>query len=577
MRHQRLHTTLCDTFGIEHPIWLAGMGSQGRATPPALVAAVSEAGGMGMIGGANLHADELRRVIRAVRALTRKPIGVHLILPQPGAAASPTRGELRRQLAAQYPQHVGLFEALLRQFGLNPLPLDDDVAVSQAATADGGASGPRGDADSVLHGQLDVVFSEDVQLVGGAMGPIAGLRERARARGMPVLALASSVAQAIGYADEGADLIVAQGADAGGHVGRVGTFSLLPQVLSRVGVPVLAAGGIADGRGLAASLAFGAAGVWVGTAFLVAAESGIAPAQQQQIVDGRSEDFTANRVFSGSPMRGYRNAVVRAWEASGLQILPAPYQKILMDDLNASAAAAGRWDLHSNPAGEAAGLLSAVRPATEIVAEMVRDAGVALARAAGAIEPLARVPTPASPAQSALSRRVDLQSPLATFEQCHLGITKRLQAAVELPLLLGPARRAREVAADTLDLFDHAVLAHHAEEEGELFPAVMRASRSGEERDRVQAFVDRLMRDHRHIEQLWRGLEPAVVRLAEGQPAEIGPTALQELLEAYTRHARFEEDEFLPLCEQILGRENADLSLLGLSLHMRRHLSDDGF
>src|SRR5581483_6933378 len=264
------------------------------------------------------------------------------------------------------------------QFGLVPHQLDADIVVSQAATADGGVSGPRGTPESILEQQLDVVFSEDVQVVGGAMGPVDAIAQRARGRNVEVLALATSVTQAIRFVQQGASIIVAQGAEAGGHIGRIGTFALVPQVVDAVKVPVLAAGGISDGGGVAASLALGAAGVWVGTAFLVATECAIPEAHKEQIIAGRSEDFSANRIYSGLPMRGFRNAVIQAWEASGLPTLPSPYQKVLMDDFNAAAAAAGRWDLHNNPAGEGAGLLRAIRPAAEIVDDMVCGACEAL-------------------------------------------------------------------------------------------------------------------------------------------------------------------------------------------------------
>jgi len=375
-----LGTVFSTRFGIDHPICLAGMGSQGRATPPGLVAAVSEAGGMGFIGGSNLDAVTLRRVIRDVRQRTSRPIGVHLVMPRKEGTQTPDRGRTRRDMAARFPRHVAEMEHLLARFGLTETVLGDSVPISQAATADGGVAGPLGTPEQVFHEQLDAIFSEDVQIVGGAMGSIKVLSDRARGRGVAVLGLATSRAQAIRHEADGADFVVAQGAEAGGHVGRIGTLTLLPQVVDAVGIPVLAAGGISDGRGLAASLALGATAAWIGTAFLLATECAIPEAHKQQILAGRSEDFPVNSIFSGLPMRAYRNALIYAWEAAGLPLLPAPYQKVLMDDFNAAAAAAGRWDLHSNPAGEGAGLLTAIRPAAEIVSDMVDGARRALSR-----------------------------------------------------------------------------------------------------------------------------------------------------------------------------------------------------
>ena len=170
----------------------------------------------------------------------------------------------------------------------------------------------------------------------------------------------------------GVDIVVAQGYEAGGHTGRIANFALIPQVVDAVSpVPVIAAGAISDGRGIAAALTLGAVGVWIGTAFLVADECQIADAMKDQIINGRAQDFDIQRIYTGKTMRCYRNALVEAWDKSGLEPLPMPYQKILADDFNESVAKAGRWDLHSNPAGQGAGMLKARKPARQIFEEFV--------------------------------------------------------------------------------------------------------------------------------------------------------------------------------------------------------------
>lgn len=168
-------------------------------------------------------------------------------------------------------------------------------------------------------------------------------------------------------------------------MGRIPNFALLPDVIDSVSVPVIAAGGISDVRGIAASLAFGAVGVWMGTAFLVAEECNIPGEHKSQILEGRLEDFRSDRIYSGSPMRGFRKATIKAWEDSGLEPLANPYQKVLMDDFNAAAAAASRWDLHSNPSGVGGGLLTEARPARAIVAELVNRASESISRLAASI------------------------------------------------------------------------------------------------------------------------------------------------------------------------------------------------
>lgn len=164
---------------------------------------------------------------------------------------------------------------------------------------------------------------------------------------------------------------------------------------------------------------------------------------------------------------------------------------------------------------------------------------------------------------------VDADEPLNEFSQCHAGILTQLRVMSELPALMEAAARARSVADQTQLLFKHAVLEHHAEEESDLFPAVLRSAQPGEERDRIQALVDRLTLEHRTMEALWKRIESAVGAGARGKAADIDATVVAELVRAYSAHAQFEEDSFLPLAKEILGRNGNHMAALGLSLHMR--------
>jgi len=165
--------------------------------------------------------------------------------------------------------------------------------------------------------------------------------------------------------------------------------------------------------------------------------------------------------------------------------------------------------------------------------------------------------------------QVDVEAPLNTFSQCHSGILAQLQALSGLPALVAAAMRARAVAQETLLVFRHAVLEHHAEEESELFPAVLRSAHPGEEQDRVQVMVDRLTAEHRTMEALWKRVEPAVNASAKGNPKEVDSAVVSELVRAYGAHAAFEEEYFLPLADAILGRNGNHMAALGLALHMR--------
>lgn len=160
-------------------------------------------------------------------------------------------------------------------------------------------------------------------------------------------------------------------------------------------------------------------------------------------------------------------------------------------------------------------------------------------------------------------------TPIATFSNCHVGILAQLQALDALPVALEAARRARQVADDTRRFFRTVVLPHHADEERELFPAVLASAAPGEERARVQATVDRLTREHRAVEAAFARLEPALADAARGRDATLDAAAVALLVASYQAHAQYEEAQFLPLSQAILGRNANHLAALGLSLHTR--------
>jgi NAD(P)H-dependent flavin oxidoreductase YrpB (nitropropane dioxygenase family) len=181
-------------------------------------------------------------------------------------------------------------------------------------------------------------------------------------------------------AHDGADYVVAQGTEAGGHTGRIGTLALLPQVMEAVApTPVIAAGGIAGGRALAGVLATGAAAAWCGTAFLVADEANQPELQKQRILDAAAEDTTVTRLYSGKTMRNISNPLIEAWEREGLTALPMGAQNFLIRDLVHSIRKAGRHELLMNAAGQTSGMLKRLRPAADILADMVAEAAEILA------------------------------------------------------------------------------------------------------------------------------------------------------------------------------------------------------
>lgn len=163
-------------------------------------------------------------------------------------------------------------------------------------------------------------------------------------------------------------------------------------------------------------------------------------------------------------------------------------------------------------------------------------------------------------------------TPIDDFSQCHAGILGHLQSLGRLPDLLEPAARARQIAADAVGFFRDAVFEHHAEEEKELFPAVLASAAKGEERDKVQQLVDTLTAEHRRVEAAWARLEPKLKAVAKGHDTDVNPEHIRMLVEAYQAHARFEEAVFLPLSQTILGRDRNHMAALGVALHMRHVL-----
>ena len=164
---------------------------------------------------------------------------------------------------------------------------------------------------------------------------------------------------------------------------------------------------------------------------------------------------------------------------------------------------------------------------------------------------------------------VNFEVPLAGFLHCHAGIISQLQAFAELPALQAAAAQSRKVATNTLALFKFAVYGHHADEENELFPLVLRSAAKGQEAERIQVMVQRLTADHREIESRWKKLEPMVNAAARAEPCDLDLKAVQELVRRYMAHALFEEQQFLPIAEAILARNGNPVAALGLELHLR--------
>jgi nitronate monooxygenase len=347
-----MRTSLCVRLGIEVPIVQAPMA--GGWTTPALVAAVSEAGGLGTLAGGRITAAELRGQIEETRRRTRRPFGVNFLVPAPappGPDDSATPAVLRR---------------IRERLGLPPEPPSQ---TREPATVDE---------------ELEIALVARVPVVSFAMGSPAPYVARAHAAGALVVATATTVAEAEEVEAAGADIVVAQGSESGGHrstfgpvkldeLPLIGTMALVPAMVDAVRLPVLAAGGIMDGRGIVAALALGAAGVQLGTRFLLATESGAPPSYRRQLLHAVETSTFVTDVFSGRPARGLRNAFARLFQESGARPLPYPRQAgSAMDIYRASLADDGEWATLF--AGQGLRLARREQPAGEIMRELVAEA-----------------------------------------------------------------------------------------------------------------------------------------------------------------------------------------------------------
>jgi NAD(P)H-dependent flavin oxidoreductase YrpB (nitropropane dioxygenase family) len=361
-----LRTPICELLNIDYPIVLAGMGG---ASSPELVAAVSNAGGLGILGAAGCGPDQLRSWIARTRELTDKPFGVDTLLP-----ASVRRESFKQASGPTPAEKLPEYQAFAREFmereGLEPLQ-----------QRPGGGGGGIFTKD-FFHDQMEVVVEERVPVYAAGLGDPGPWIDRLHANGTVVMSVVGAVRHARKVKDSGVDLIVAQGHDAGGHNSPVGTVSLIPQVVDAVGdIPVLGAGGITDGRGVAAALMLGAQGVWVGSAFLATNEANILEFQKKAIVEATEEGTSVSRSITGKPARYIKSKWTQAFAESGLEALPMPFQGAVSGPVTAAAIAQERGDIAPGFAGQGIGMIQSIRPAAEVMHDLVTGAEKVLAQA----------------------------------------------------------------------------------------------------------------------------------------------------------------------------------------------------
>lgn len=332
-------------LGVDLPILGAPMGG---VAGPDLAAAVSNAGGLGVLGHANLAPDRVRDEIRRTRDLTDRPFGIGLLFP---SGAPPERDP-----AAAPPPLPDFLRALGEA--------DPQVSVVGERTYDHDMAAER----------LEIAIAEGVPVLTCGLGVPEAVVERAHRGGMVVVSLVGSLKAARAAEARGVDAIVAQGHEAGGHTGRTSTLVLVPQVVDAVRVPVIAAGGIVDGRTLAAALMLGAEGGLVGTALIATPEAQTAQTHKAAVVEMLDDDTVVSRTYTGKPSRVIRNRYTEAWKGHEHEVLPMPAQWEMVAPLVLPAKQKGSMEIGNWPTGQGAVLVRAERSAGDVVRAMADEA-----------------------------------------------------------------------------------------------------------------------------------------------------------------------------------------------------------
>ncbi|HEY6313297.1 MAG TPA: nitronate monooxygenase family protein [Streptosporangiaceae bacterium] len=355
-----VRTPLCDLLGIEHPI-------VGFSPSEHVAAAVSRAGGLGVLGCVRFNDPaELDTTLDWMDANTGgRPYGIDVVMP----ARVPTEGtavDLNQLIPAE---HQDFVEQTLLKLGVPPLP-------DGAQPADG----VLGWLHSIARKHVEVALAHPARLIANALGPpppdvIASAHER----GMLVAALAGKAEHARRQVASGVDIVVAQGYEAGGHTGEIGSMVLIPEIVDAVGTntTVLAAGGIGCGRQIVAALALGAAGVWMGSAWLATQEyeqTTSMTAVTQAVLAATSSDTVRSRIYSGKPARLLKNRWTDAWEQPGApEPLGMPLQNLLVSEAHQRLMRSGQPDVVPMPAGQIVGRVTEVRPVADVMADLVRE------------------------------------------------------------------------------------------------------------------------------------------------------------------------------------------------------------
>jgi NAD(P)H-dependent flavin oxidoreductase YrpB (nitropropane dioxygenase family) len=362
-----MKSKICDEFGIEHPIF-------GFTPSPEVAAAITREGGMGVLGAVRYNdAADLADALDWMDENTDgKPYGVDIVMPM----KIPQEG-LPTELGELIPQgHRDWVDQTLLKLGVPPLP---DSAEHN--------DGVLGWLHSVARSHVDVALEHPIKLIANALGsPPDDVIERVHKHDVKVAALAGKAAHAERHVSRGVDIVVAQGHEAGGHTGEIGSVVLWPEIVDAVGdkAYVLAAGGIGTGRQIAAAMALGADGVWMGSLWLTAEENQLMTtvgATTQALLRATSSDTVRARVYTGKPARLLRTEWTKAWEEEGApEPLPMPLQNLLVAEAHQRIMLSNNPDVVSMPVGQIVGRMNEIRPVADIMDQILKEFDEAVAK-----------------------------------------------------------------------------------------------------------------------------------------------------------------------------------------------------
>jgi NAD(P)H-dependent flavin oxidoreductase YrpB (nitropropane dioxygenase family) len=359
-----VRTPIAERLDIEFPIFAF---SHCRD----VVAAVSRAGGFGVLGALAYTPEELEIELHWIdEHVDGKPYGVDIVMPMKYVGKGGGSDAKFDNLDAMIPQeHRDFVDKLLAEHGVPELPPDLDQGTVKAAGLN---------VDEEAPGQVEVSLAhKGVKMLVNALGPPPPeIVQLAHEHGLIVGALVGAKQHAERQVAQGVDVIVAQGTEAGGHCGEISTMVLIPEVVDAVGpdVPVLAAGGIATGRQMAAALALGAQGVWTGSMWLTVAEANTGPVVMDKLLAATSRDTVRSRAYTGKPARQLRSAWTEAFDdPNGPGTLPMPLQGILHQEAARRFMRSGNKELTGFPVGQIVGRLNEVRPTRDVMFDMVQE------------------------------------------------------------------------------------------------------------------------------------------------------------------------------------------------------------